>query len=159
MNKFLTFMRESSTARFFIPAGLVLIIIGVAIFIINSKNQDFLPVESTVSNVVLAEEAYTDTDGNHVEATYNISLKYSVDGKEYDGSLENVSKYSVGDKIKIYYDPKDPSQITQTKSLIFPIILFALGIISFGYGTISAINAVKRHKKMKDDERKWKDEK
>ena len=32
MNKFLTFMRESSTARFFMPAGLVLIIIGVAIY-------------------------------------------------------------------------------------------------------------------------------
>ena len=155
MNNMFTFMRESSVARFFIPAGLLLIIVGVVIFFINVNNQNYVNVESTVSNVQLAEEAYTDADGNHVDATYNVSIKYTVDGKEYSSVLENVSKYKVGDKIKIYYNPKDPSQITQTKSLIIPIVMVVAGIASLIGGIISAINAVKKHKKMKEQERSW----
>ncbi len=155
MNNMFTFMRESSVARFFIPAGLLLIIVGVVIFFINVNNQNYVNVESTVSNVQLAEEAYTDADGNHVDATYNVSIKYTVDGKEYSSVLENVSKYKVGDKIKIYYNPKDPSQITQTKSLIIPIVIVVAGIASLIGGIISAVNAVKKHKKMKEQERSW----
>ena len=155
MNNMFTFMRESSVARFFIPAGLLLIIVGVVIFFINVNNQNYVSVESTVSNVQLAQEAYTDTDGNYVDATYNVSIKYTVDGKEYSSVLDNVSKYKVGDKIKIYYNPKDPSQITQTKSLIIPIVMVVAGIASLIGGIISAINAVKKHKKMKEQERSW----
>ena len=155
MNKFLTFLRESSTARFFIPAGIILIAFGVFMFVINTKNQDYIKVESTVSNVKLVQEEYFDTDGNRVEATYDVIVKYTVDGKEYDGTLDNVSKYNIGDKVTIYYNPKDPSQITQTKSLILPIVIIILGVSSVTGGIVSAVNAVKRHKQMKEQERSW----
>ena len=155
MNKFLTFLRESSTARFFIPAGIILIAFGVFMFVINTKNQDYIKVESTVSNVKLVQEEYFDTDGNRVEATYDVIVKYTVDGKEYDGTLDNVSKYNIGDKVTIYYNPKDPSQITQTKSLILPIVIIILGVSSLTGGIVSAVNAVKRHKQMKEQERSW----
>ena len=44
MNNMFTFMRESSVARFFIPAGLLLIIVGVVIFFINVNNQNYVLV-------------------------------------------------------------------------------------------------------------------
>ena len=35
MNKVFTFLRESQTARFFIPFGIILIAFGVFMFIVN----------------------------------------------------------------------------------------------------------------------------
>ena len=155
MNKIFVFMRESSTARFFIPLGLILIIFGVIMFVINHNNQNYIEIEAVVSNVEVSQEEYIDADGNRVEETYKVNVKYTVDGKEYEEKLENVSKYNVGDKMTIYYNPKDPSQITQTKSLILPIVIIAAGIAALIGGIISAFNAIKRHNKMKEQERSW----
>ena len=60
MNKLFTFMRESSTARFFIPLGLILIVFGIFMFIINTKNQNYIETSATVENVEVAQEEYTD---------------------------------------------------------------------------------------------------
>ncbi len=148
-------MRESSTARFFIPVGIMLIVFGVVMFVINKGNQDYLEVEATVTNATIFEEAYSDADGNIVEATYSVDLKYTVKERDYNARLEGVSKYNVGDKMKIYYNPKDPSQITQSKSLILPLVIIAAGIASLVGGIISAVNAIKKHKQMKEQERSW----
>ena len=155
MNKMFTFMRESNVARFFIPAGLILIIFGIFVFVANTKNQDYIKVESTISNVVLQEKEYYDNDGNFVDATYQLTIKYTVDGKEYTTTLDNMAKYSVGDKMTIYYNPKNPAEITQVKSLVLPIVIIIAGLASLTGGVISAVNAVKRYKKMKEQERSW----
>lgn len=155
MNNLATFFRESRTARFFIPAGLILFVFGIAVFVINSKNQDYVEVESTVSKVELYEEAYTDADGNYIEAQYNLIVEYTVNDKEYEAEINGQSKYEVGDKLKIYYNPGDPSQITQSKSVILPLVIIALGIASLVAGVLSAVNAIKRHKKMKEQEKGW----
>ena len=158
MNKLITFMRESSTARFLIPVGIILIAFGVVAFVINNKNQDYIKIEATVMNVAEEEDITTDGDGNHTTTIYNVTLNYTVDGKEYTGTLDNVSKHKVGDKMTIYYNPKNPNQITQTKSLILPVVIIIAGIGSLAGGIISAVNAVKRHKKMKEQERSWANE-
>ena len=155
MNNLATFFRESKTARFFIPLGIILIAFGIVIAIINNQNKDYIKTEATISNVVLATDAYTDVDGNRIEATYDIYLKYTVDGKEYEADLSGLPKYNIGDKMTIYYNPSDPSQITQTKSMIIPLVMIALGIAAFVGGIVSAMNAVKRHKAMKEQEKGW----
>ena len=158
MNKIASFMRESSTARFLLPVGIILIIFGVVMLIINTKNQNYIKIEATVTDVREEQETNTDADGTTTTTIYNVTVNYTVDGKEYTGDLDNVSKQKVGDKIDIYYNPKDPNQITQTKSLILPIAIIVAGIASLTGGIISAVNAVKRHKKMKDQERSWANE-
>ena len=158
MNKIASFMRESSAARFLLPVGIILIIFGVVMLIINTKNQNYIKIEATVTDVREEQETNTDADGTTTTTIYNVTVNYTVDGKEYTGDLDNVSKQKVGDKIDIYYNPKDPNQITQTKSLILPIAIIVAGIASLTGGIISAVNAVKRHKKMKDQERSWANE-
>ena len=155
MNNISTFFRESSTARFFIPLGIILIVFGIFMFVINNQNKDYIKVEAIVSNVILAEDAYIDSDGNHVEETYDINVKYTVAGKEYEGKLEGVSKYNIGDKMTIYYNPNNPNEITQTKSMILPIIMIIGGIASLIGGIVSAINAIKKHQAMKEQEKGW----
>ena len=156
MNKLFTFFRESQTARFLIPLGLMLTIFGVVIFTINSKNQNYIGVEATVSKAELVEEAHTDIDGNSVEATYKVFVKYTVDGKEYDEELGELSgTYKKDEKMTIYYNPDNPKEITQTKSLIIPIIMVVGGISALVGGIISGVNAIKRQKKMKEQEKEW----
>ena len=155
MNGLMTFFRESRTARFFIPLGIILIVFGIFVFIVNNNNKDYIQVESTVSNVKISQEEYIDADGNHVDASYDITVKYTVDGKEYEGELNGLGKYNIGDKMKIYYNPNDPSQITQSKSLILPIVIIIGGLGAFVGGIITAINAIKKHNKMKEQEKGW----
>ena len=158
MNKIFTFMRESQTARFFIPAGLILIIFGIVVFVITLNNQNYIKIEATVANVEETQETNVDDGETNITTVYNATVNYIVDGKEYTQTLDNVSKCKVGDKMDIYYNPKDPNQITQTKSLILPIVIIVAGIASLTGGIISTANAVKRHKKMKEQEKSWANE-
>ncbi len=156
MNKLATFFRESMVARILIPLGISLVVFGIISFVISSKNQHYVQTEAVVSKVVISEEAYTDVDGNYVDATYDVTVKYTVDGKEYEGLLNGMSKCKVGEKMKIYYDPSDPSQITQTISLILPIALIAGGVISLIGGIVSAVTAIKKQKSLKVQEEGFK---
>ena len=158
MNKLATFFRESTTARFFIPLGIILIVFGVIMFMINKENQNYIEIEAVVSKTELAEEAHYDNDNNYVEATYIVYVKYTVDGKEYDEELGELSGYKKDQKVTIYYNPQDPSKITQTKSLILPIVFVVAGVVSLVGGIISGLNAIKRVKKMKEQERSWANE-
>ena len=155
MNKIITIIRESALARFLIPAGVILIVFGVVFFGASKQNQHYKGTEAQVISVVLEEAASTDTNGNRTEATYLLSLKYTVDGKEYETDLSGMSKREVGDRIAIYYDPADPSRITQTKSLIIPLIIIAAGIAAVVGGIVSAVNTIRRYKNMKAQEREW----
>ena len=156
MNKLFTFFRESQVARMLLPLGLILTIFGIFMFVINMKNQNYVKTTATISKVELVEEAHTDADGNTVAATYKLSVKYTVDGKEYENELGEMPEgHKEGEEITIYYNPENPNEITQTKSLILPIILTVGGIAALVGGIISGVNAIKRHKKMKEQEKEW----
>jgi len=155
MNKLITFFRESSLARFLIPSGLLFMIFGVIFLVININNQDYVKTEATVSKVELEQEAYIDSVGDMVEATYKVSIKYTVDGTNYEEELGGLSQYKIGDKMTIYYNPSNPNQITQTKSLIIPVVIIISGLAAFVGGIISGMNAIKRYKKMRNQEKEW----
>lgn len=155
MNKIVTIIRESAAARFLIPAGITLVAAGIIFLVAAVQNRDFIRTESTVTKVETDEEASIDEKGNPVDPTYKVTLKYTVDGTEYEGELGGVSKFSEGDKMTIYYDPADPSQITQTKSMLIPLAIIIVGIATLAGGIVSAVNAVKKYNKMRNQEREW----
>lgn len=155
MNNIATFFRESRIGRFFIPLGIILIIFSIFLFIIDKQNKDYIETIATVSNVELVEESYTDVDGNLVEATYKVFVKYTVNEKEYNEELGELSGYKKGDKIKIVYNPKDPSQISQPSSIYLAIGMLIAGIASLVGGIISIIIMIKNHKELKEQEKSW----
>ena len=155
MNKIITIIRESALARFLIPAGILLIVFGVVFFGASKQNQHYKQTEAQVASVELETAASTDATENHTEATYLLGLKYTVDGREYEADLSGMSKYEVGDRITIYYDPADPNMITQTKSLVIPLVIIAAGIAAVVAGIVSGVNAIRRYKNMKAQEREW----
>ena len=158
MNKVFTFFRESYLARFLIPFGIIGIIFSVILLISVDHNKDYLRVDSVVSRAILAEEAYTDAEGDHHEATYKIFVKYTVDGNEYEQELGELPGYKEGDKIVIAYNPENPLQITQPVSYIVPLVIFVAGVVSLVTGIVSIIRVVKRHKTMKEQEKGWENE-
>ena len=156
MNKLAIFFRESALARFLLPAGLIFVVFGCVMFFVNKSNSNYTKTEAVVSKTELVEEAHTDSDGDAVEATYKVFVKYTVNGKEYDTELGDLSgEYKVGKAMTIYYNPDDPKQITQTISLVFPLCLMGAGCVMFIGGIISAVNAVKKYKKMHEQEKEW----
>lgn len=155
MNKIITIIRESALARFLIPAGVILIVFGVVFFGASKRNQHYEKTEAQVTSVVLEEAASTDANGNRTEATYLLGIQYTVDGKTYENDLSGMSKSEVGDRITIYYDPADPNMITQTKSLIIPLIIIAAGIGAVVGGIVSAVNVIRKYNKVKAQEREW----
>ena len=158
MNGLVTFFRESSTARLLIPTGILLIVCGIIFFVANTKNQDYIKTESVVTKVELEEEAHTDVDGNYVEASYTVFVEYTVNGTTYHGELGGLPKYEKGDKLTIYYNPSDPNQITQTKSLLLPILVIIGGVAALIGGIVSGLNSISKYKKMKEQEKGWSNE-
>lgn len=156
MNKLAIFFRESRVGRFFIPLGIILIVFSVFLFIITEHNKDYIKVEATVSKANLAQEATIDSEGNHVDATYNIYVKYTVDGKNYDELLGELSGYKEGDKITIVYNPNNPKEISQPSSIFLAIGVLVAGIGALVYGIISSINSIKKYKELKKQEEGWK---
>lgn len=155
MNSISTFFRESKTARFFIPLGIILIIVSILLFVVGNNNKNYIKTESIVSKVELVKEETTDSEGNIEEATYDIYVKYTVDGKEYETELGEMFKQNVGDKITIVYNPDNPNEISQPSSILLNICLLVVGSVSLVGGIISSVNAVKRYKKMKLQEEGW----
>ena len=155
MNKIITIIRESALARFLIPAGIILIVFGVVFFGASKRNQHYKQTSAQVTSVTLEEAASTDVNGNRTEATYSLGIRYTVDGKEYENDLSGMSKREEGDRIAIYYDPDDPNMITQTKSLIIPLVIIAAGIGAVVAGIVSGVNVIRRYNRMKAQEREW----
>ena len=155
MNKIITIIRESALARFLIPAGIILIVFGVVFFGASKRNQHYKQTSAQVTSVTLEEAASTDVNGNRTEATYTLGIRYTVDGKEYENDLSGMSKREEGDRIAIYYDPDDPNMITQTKSLIIPLVIIAAGIGAVVAGIVSGVNVIRRYNRMKAQAREW----
>ena len=156
MNSVATFFRESSAGRFFIPLGIICIVMSIFMFVMGNEHKDYIKTQAVVSKMELVEEATTDAEGNDVEATYKVYVKYTVDGKDYEEELGELSGYEKGDKLDIVYNPKDPTQISQPSSVIFTICLLVGGIAAIIGGVLSSIAAIKKHKAMKAQEEGWK---
>ena len=132
-------MRESNIAKFLIPFGAIFIFFGIVMFIMNNNSKNYVETKATVINVDEKEEINVDDSDSYITTTYDVTISYKVDDKEYTQVLNNVSKYKIGDKIVIYYNPSNPNQTIQNKSLVLPIVTLIVGIISLTGGIIKIV--------------------
>ncbi len=154
MNNFFIFFRESGFGRFFIPLGIILIVVGGFMFFGIKNTKDYIKIDAVVSKTELYQDAYYDND-THYDATYTVYVKYTVDGKEYNEEYGVFSGYKAGDRVTISYNPTNPSEIAQPINMIWPIALLVLGIISLVGGIINIIKTVKKIKMLKNQEKGW----
>lgn len=155
MNNIFKLFRETSFGRFFIPLGVILIVVSIFTFISIDNTKGYVKTEGIVSKTELYEEAYYDGD-THFDATYTVYVKYTVDNTEYEEEFGVFSNYSKGDKVTISYNPSNPKEIAQPNSIVLPIVLLILGIASLVGGIISLIKSIKKLKTLKLQEEGWK---
>ena len=155
MNRIAALLRESGTARFLIPIGITLVVVGLIFFSVSKSNKDYIQTESSVTGIEMETAEHSDGQGNRTEATYTLTVKYVVDGREYEAELPGMSKREAGEKIIIYYNPADPGQVTQTKSIIIPLAMIAAGVAATVGGIVSGVNAVRKYRAMKEQEKEW----
>ncbi len=155
MGKIAAFFRDFSFASFFIPVGVLAMVFSIFVFNAVDHAKGFKKTEAVVTKVELSEAEYTDENGSRVDATYDVYIKYTVDGKEYQDFFNTASEYDKGDKVEISYNPKDPSEIAQPTSIVLPIAILAGGAVSLIAGIISVIRTAKKRKALKLQEQEW----
>ncbi len=152
MNNIITFFKESKPACFFIPFGIILIAFSIFLFIDDKHKNDFIETEGTISKVILVKEETIDANGNIEPAEYDVFVKYTIKGVEYETELGQMLEMQVGDKMNIVYDPRDPNNISQPGNPILNLAILIGGITALVVGIISGINALKRSKALKETE-------
>ena len=151
-------MRETVVARILIPIGIILMVFSVFLYRFVDRTKDFIRTEAVVTKTELYEEGHYDIDDNYVEATYTITVRYMVDGKEYEEEYGIFSGMKEGDKVTVAYNPDDPTEIVQPTGFIWPYAMMGVGALSFAGGIASLIKAMKRRNKMIAQEEEWKNE-
>jgi len=155
LNGVARFFRESFWFRTLIPLGLVLIVMSILLFCGVFNNANYIKTDAVVSRTELYEEAYTDEQGEQHEATYRVFVQYTVNGVEYESELGIFSGYNVGRRVKIAYNPNNPTQISQPMGLVLPIILVVAGVASIVGGIVSGVVAIKKNNKLREQEKEW----
>ena len=140
-NKFARFMRNTGPARFFIPAGIILIIFGV--IMMGFKTDNFVETVGKVTEVVESLNAENQKE-------YEVYFTYTVDGKEYKNSFPGMPEPSKeGDEIKLFYNPEDPEQITNSKLGGFiPPIVIAVGAAALVFGVFKTVKSFRKSKEL-----------
>ena len=135
------FMRNSGPARFFIPLGIVLIVFGVILFLFKTDNM----VETVGKVTAVAEDV-----GDENQTVYDVTFSYTVDGKTYTGTFEDLTEQpKAGDDIKVFYNPENPEQTSNSKigGFIAPLLI-VVGIAAVAFGIFRTMKAFKKSKEL-----------
>ena len=106
----------------FMIAGIVMLVLGIYLGFFQGKGYE--KTTALISRIDEVEDPAAD-DG----VSYQATIQYMVDGKEYFEVLDSYSSsYKVGKEIKIKYDPADPSKVHED-SLGLYIYLIVGGLV------------------------------
>ena len=154
MNRFAKWMSDYALARFFLPAGLFLLIFGIVLNGIVNDRKSYPQTDAVVTRLELYEPEHTEDD-THYDATYQIFVRYTVDGKEYETELGILTEMEVGSAVRIDYNPDDPTDIGQPTGVALPIGVMAAGAVFLAVGVVSAVRTAKKNRQLKQQESEW----
>ena len=123
---------------FLLVFSMIVLAIGVYRGFIKSAGY----VKTTGVVVSLREETQYDTDTGSNRTYYFPTVSYNVDGEEYTGELDIGSGYSIGEELKIQYDPQDPSKVNSDT----PVITIIIFVICIPFIALSVFRLIKESK-------------
>lgn len=140
MQKVNRILQSTNIGKFLIPAGVILILFSIFIFYVVSSSQGYMETDAVVVRTELYENPEEtqqsdetvadifDVFGNTRDRTKTIYVNYTVDGVEYEEVYGVFTGYKEGDKIRVCYDPEDPTKLVQPGSLLHPAVILAVGV-------------------------------
>ena len=154
MNRIAKFFRDYAFARFFLPVGVFLIVFGVSVFGIVNTRKNYPQANAVVSRCELYEEEHFEGD-DRKEATYQVFVKYNIDGKEYESEYGIVPEMEIGTIVRIDYNPDNPSDISQPTGFLLPLGMIAGGIAALAAGLVSIFITRKKNEELRRQEEEW----
>ena len=143
-NKFARVMRDTGPARFFIPAGIILLVFGIILLAMNTGK--YVETQGKIAEVTELPVDVTDEDRS---VKYDLKVTYTVDGKDYDTVFSGMSgSYKTGDSIKVFYDPADPSKTTNAKMGFLGPVLIGVGALALVFGVYKTVTAFRKSKEL-----------
>ena len=147
MNKLANYLRETHLGRFLIPFGIILVVVGILLFSARNNTMNWVQTDAVVTKAELLEEAHYNGD-DYVEATYDITIKFMADGKEFETKYGEMGEKNVGDTFKIVYNPNNPAEVGMPVRLVEPIALVSVGSIVLIVGIVSLVRGITRAKEI-----------
>lgn len=156
MNRFIQIMQATTLGRFLLPTGIIILLFGIVTFGVKDA-RNFVEVSAVVSKAELVREEYTDSDSTHHDAEYDVSVKYTVNGREYESELGILTgKIKVGDSVRVFYNPEDPGEVVQMRNqALIPYIFIGVGALALIGGIISIVKAMQKIKRLRQQEEDW----
>lgn len=120
----------------------------ISIFILILSGILLLHEYYFISKAIVTTGEVTNTvsyhdPGSKTKTSYTTVISFTAqDGKKYYRSAGRYYFASIGDKVKVYYDPKDPSDSLVSEKKL-KLILAVIGILFF---ILSKINFKKKEK-------------
>lgn len=126
MEKIIVWFRCMGKMRFFLILGLLLAVFGIVILVTSPKEY-----AETTATVTRSEEYFDTEEGS----SWDVYFEYTVDGKRYESSFGSMgSAKREGETMKIYYDPSNPQNTSNTKAGgIIGIAAIVAGIVCTGF--------------------------
>lgn len=155
MNRIARFLRDYALARFLLPLGVIAIIFGCFAIGPVARRLNYPTTQATVTRAELFEAEYNDGDTHH-DATYTITVKYTVDGVEYEEEYGVFPQMKEGETVTINYNPKDHRDIGQPNSMLLPYGIIAAGIAALAVGIVNIIRTNRKNRALKKQEEAWK---
>lgn len=117
--------RVSDKILGFMPLGmgLIIILIGIIVQINNKKYlRTALTTEAVISDIII--------DSGIDDEDYEVHVAYNVNNVDYDGVLsEYNSGMRKGQRITIYYNPKNPSECRGKSTDFSDYICIGFGVV------------------------------
>lgn len=156
MNRFIQIMQATTLGRFLLPAGILILLFGIVTFGVKDA-RNYVEVSAVISKAELVQEAYTESNGTRHEAEYNVFVKYSVGGREYESELGILAgNIKTGESMKVFYNPEDPAEVVQMRNqALIPYICIGVGAIALIGGIISVVKAVQKINRLRQQEEEW----
>lgn len=145
-NKLARFFKATGAMRFFIPIGVILIVMGI-LMRANAPKQQY----GETTGVVKQVDAYTELDADqHEETLYDVTFTYTVDGKDYENTFSGLTKApAVGEKIPVYYDPDAPEHVSNTKHTgVIALAMIGLGAAAIVLSVLSGVKAFRKNREL-----------
>ena len=130
-------------------AIIAVIALGAGIYISFFQSAGF---EKTTATIVSIEDDpdYVPDPDNPNDKQRIVTIKYSVDGKEYTRKLDSDSpSYQVGGEVEVRYDPKNPGTVHSTP--IFGYIIMAIGGVILIFVIVMTVKEKSSVKQLKED--------
>lgn len=129
-------MNKKVAAIIAVVLGLALVGFGVYLQFFQTKG--FKQTDATITRIDKNWRAYNN-ETMEDEYDYDVYVKYTVDGKEYEGKADTYDEsYAEGKEITVFYNPSNPAEIHGDSGIV-SYFLMGIGAIVAVVGVVMLV--------------------